>query len=507
MEDKYIGKELEQKCGDILIVQKRIKGSKYEGTFKKYPYTLTFDIYNALASKVNNPQIEIEEFVKKEWLQNCGDSIRVIKKTESGKWLCEFIKYPYQFVTEKWIVQKGQILNPQIEQVEFFGKLWKQKCGDSVKIIKKVESINKVAYYKVEFVDTHYKTKATKSSIKSGTIENPLLEDFIGHVFLQKCGDSLKVLEKTNKQVSEKSNYLYKCKFQSYPYVCYATKGHILTGCVANPQIEQVEFINKVWPQNCGDVLKIVKKSTNRRNNKEFLWKCEFINYPYKIEACKSVILAGQVDNPKLPYKNKDELIKYIKNNFKTKKPTIVELAQKMGFSRQRIGRAINEFNLRTYINYYENHEEASLRNFVSQFVEVYPEEYYISDKEGKYYGIDVYIPSKKIGFEFNGTYWHSELFKDSQYHQKKSLVAAEKGIQLFHIWEHEWNDPVQRPIIEALIKSKLGKFSHKIGASKCQIVDLSYKKYADFCNENHIQGEAGAKVKLGLTYQGKLIK
>ena len=36
MEDKYIGKELEQKCGDILIVQKRIKSNGSTVTAKAY---------------------------------------------------------------------------------------------------------------------------------------------------------------------------------------------------------------------------------------------------------------------------------------------------------------------------------------------------------------------------------------------------------------------------------------------------------------------------------------
>ena len=237
------------------------------------------------------------------------------------------------------------------------------------------------------------------------------------------------------------------------------------------------------------------------------MWECEFINYPAKVTAKKDHIINGLVDNPGLPYKSKERLIKFIKDNFESKKPTINELASKMKMSPSRIGKSINEFNLREKISYCENHEEASLRVFISQFIEVYPEEYYISDKEGKYYGIDVYIPSKKIGFEFNGTYWHSELFKDSQYHQRKSLAAAEQGIQLFHIWEYEWCDPIKRPIIESLIKSKLGIFNQKIGASKCKVVELSYKKYADFCNKNHIQGEAGAKVKLGLVYEGKLVQ
>ena len=208
-----------------------------------------------------------------------------------------------------------------------------------------------------------------------------------------------------------------------------------------------------------------------------------------------------------MPWKSKEKLENYLKHNFGNKKPSLQEVAKSLNLAICTIGRVINEFNLRTYISYYENYGENSLREFISQFIEVFPEEYYISDKEGKYYGIDIYIPSKKIGFEFNGTYWHSELFKNSQYHQKKSLVAKEQGIQLFHIWEYEWNDSIKRPVIESLIKSKLGIFKYKIGASKCKVVDLTYKKYSDFCNSNHIQGEAGAKVKLGLIYKDKLIQ
>jgi len=35
---------------------------------------------------------------------------------------------------------------------------------------------------------------------------------------------------------------------------------------------------------------------------------------------------------------------------------------------------------------------------------------------------IDIYIPEKHIAIEFNGIYWHSDLFKDKNYHLNKTL-------------------------------------------------------------------------------------
>ena len=49
-------------------------------------------------------------------------------------------------------------------------------------------------------------------------------------------------------------------------------------------------------------------------------------------------------------------------------------------------------------------------------------------------YEIDIYIPSKKIGIEFNGTYWHSSIYKEKDYHFKKSRFAEKAGIRLIHI-------------------------------------------------------------------------
>lgn len=53
---------------------------------------------------------------------------------------------------------------------------------------------------------------------------------------------------------------------------------------------------------------------------------------------------------------------------------------------------------------------------------------------------LDIYIPDKKIAIEFNGDYWHSDKFKDKEYHLNKYLQCKEAGILLVSIFEAEWN-------------------------------------------------------------------
>lgn len=67
-------------------------------------------------------------------------------------------------------------------------------------------------------------------------------------------------------------------------------------------------------------------------------------------------------------------------------------------------------------------------------------------------YEIDLYCPDYNIGIEFNGDYWHSSLFVDKTYHYNKAKLAEQNGVRLIQIYEHQWNDPRVRPIIESLL-------------------------------------------------------
>lgn len=99
---------------------------------------------------------------------------------------------------------------------------------------------------------------------------------------------------------------------------------------------------------------------------------------------------------------------------------------------------------------------------------------------------IDLFIPSRKMGIEFNGLWWHSENMKDRHYHHEKYRAAKSHGIELIQIWEHEWRD--RREQVKSLLLSKLG-YLPGIGARSCQLREISRKQALEFFENTHIQG------------------
>jgi hypothetical protein len=114
---------------------------------------------------------------------------------------------------------------------------------------------------------------------------------------------------------------------------------------------------------------------------------------------------------------------------------------------------------------------------------------------------IDIYLPDLNLGFEFNGLYWHSEEYRDKDYHLNKTNYFKNKSIRLFHIWEDDWS--FNRLIVESQIKSLLG-VNEKIFARKCVVKELN--NVSDFLNTNHIQGVDRSVKKIGLIYNGELV-
>jgi len=71
---------------------------------------------------------------------------------------------------------------------------------------------------------------------------------------------------------------------------------------------------------------------------------------------------------------------------------------------------------------------------------------------EGK--EIDILLPNKLLGFEFNGTYWHSRKFKPEGYHKDKTKRAAIKGAKLIHIAEKQWDK--MNISIKSMVKNQI---------------------------------------------------
>ena len=120
-------------------------------------------------------------------------------------------------------------------------------------------------------------------------------------------------------------------------------------------------------------------------------------------------------------------------------------------------------------------------------------------------YEIDVLLPNLNIGFEMNGLHWHTEQMGcDEKYHLMKTELALSKGIQLIHIFEDEWVN--KKEICKSRIRNLINSITNKIYARKCIIKEISYKDAHNFINDNHIQGDAMSKIRLGLYYNDELV-
>lgn len=120
---------------------------------------------------------------------------------------------------------------------------------------------------------------------------------------------------------------------------------------------------------------------------------------------------------------------------------------------------------------------------------------------------IDILIPDYNIGIEYDGLRYHCEGVsnKTSDSHLFKTKKAAEKGINLIHIFEDEYQ------IHKELVFDKIKQILHlnnniKIGARKCKIKEINSDAAKDFLNAFHLQGFANSSVYIGAFYNNELI-
>lgn len=143
--------------------------------------------------------------------------------------------------------------------------------------------------------------------------------------------------------------------------------------------------------------------------------------------------------------------------------------------------------------------EEKELREFIESLgVEV---SHYDRNFLGTY-GADIVVESHKVIIEYDGIYWHSELYKDSDYHLEKKLLAQDKGYTLVHVFSDEWI--YKRDIVKARLRYLLGAAGlNRVYARECRVAQVGAGECRDFLERNHIQGSVNSRWAYGL-YQGK---
>lgn len=186
--------------------------------------------------------------------------------------------------------------------------------------------------------------------------------------------------------------------------------------------------------------------------------------------------------------------------------PTSFELSQMLDTDKNVLLKKIHTYELEDKINIrpFYSQGEKEVCDYVQSLI---PNEEVLANYRGisGVTELDIYIPNRKIGIEFNGTYWHSTENKHMKYHQEKTIACAKQGIRLIHIFEYDWNDELKRKKLKALISDILTE--NKVVYGRNTVVrEITTLEATEFLNEYHIQNSTPASVNIGLLLKSELV-
>ena len=234
------------------------------------------------------------------------------------------------------------------------------------------------------------------------------------------------------------------------------------------------------------------------------------VENPAQVDVVKEKMVSSLLNNnfPNVIkyFADKETTEEFINENYDGK-ATLTQLSIYTGISKTTIGRYIHKYGLEDYIDYSSTVSQPE-KDIVEYLTSKGITNIVQSDRDildGK--EIDIYLPDYKVGIEFNGDYWHSEIMRpNNKYHYDKSMLANSKGVFLYHIFSHEWADKEKRIRILNHLDNILHLNENKIYARKCMIREVDVAEKNRFLNENHIQGKDSASIKLGLYYNDELV-
>jgi len=120
-------------------------------------------------------------------------------------------------------------------------------------------------------------------------------------------------------------------------------------------------------------------------------------------------------------------------------------------------------------------------------------------------YELDLYLPDHKLAIEYCGLYWHSDQVQhDIQYHKRKHDMCKEMNIQLFTLFEDEWEHNSQAVIKK--ITNAVGLDVKSLYARNTVISEISSKTAATFLDKYHIQRSGSGSIRYGLYHGRELV-
>lgn len=146
----------------------------------------------------------------------------------------------------------------------------------------------------------------------------------------------------------------------------------------------------------------------------------------------------------------------------------------------------------------------SSMERQIFEFVEENYAGKIISRHKESNHEIDIFLPEKRFGIEFDGLYYHSDEFKPIHYHQQKTNDLLSLGISIIHIWEDEWLE--KRDLMKSIILQNLGQSLYKVNGRDCKIVSVDRNTEKGFLEKNHCQGFVPSSECIGLYHQQELV-
>lgn len=266
-----------------------------------------------------------------------------------------------------------------------------------------------------------------------------------------------------------------------------------------------IEYVgNHYWKCKCSCENKTIRN----------VHRYSLLNYKSTSCGCKSVetIQKSLIKNLVTQYRT-DEQIKIVSSEENMRdyitslsyKPTIQELSTLLSLNRSSIGVYIHKYKLEDLVNINcaVSEKEKDLRRYLESIYKgtiIYNSKIIIQGKE-----LDIYIPEKKLAIEFNGNYWHSDIFKDSNYHQEKTLACMRKDIRLVHIFEYEWDDTLQKQKIKSLIHDVICG-TQRVYARSTTVKEIDNIEALDFEDKYSLLNKENASISLGCYYDNELI-
>lgn len=153
-------------------------------------------------------------------------------------------------------------------------------------------------------------------------------------------------------------------------------------------------------------------------------------------------------------------------------------------------------------LRYYQTHQFEGYRSNLELQVDSYIQSLGLETKHDRTIifpqEIDILIPSKGVGIEFNGIYYHkgereyipgSGVGLSENYHSDKFLQCRDKGIHLIQISEMDWCDPYQQDKIKQYLHDLLTEDKQVYYARKLTLDTVEPSVAKAFYEDHHLQG------------------